>query len=362
MKVLFVFNHPAPYKVHVFNELKKLMDIQVIFERVSAKDRPAAFYAENDYKFPVIFGKYGGFAKENTFSGIVKKHIKKHHDEYDLIVMNGYRIIAEMRAIKYMIKHHIPYVLQINGGIPKKDKSWKKKMKTYYISHAYKYLSPCTEADKYLLAYGARENDIFHYPYGNFFEKDIIKTPLTKEEKDAIRKKWNLPDGKIFINAAQFIERKNNLQLISLFKGRKETLLLIGSGPEKNKYLQFIEENNIDNVRIIDFLEKKDLFEVMRSCDCFITLSKEDIFGHTTLEAMVNGLPVISSKHVVSSLDLIKDGENGFLVDIENNETIINAIDHIDSLKSIRAIETAKNNTIESSAKAIKESLEKIKL
>ena len=44
--------------------------------------------------------------------------------------MNGYSTIAEMKAIHYMIKHNIPYVLQINGGVIRKDKSWKKKLKT----------------------------------------------------------------------------------------------------------------------------------------------------------------------------------------------------------------------------------------
>ena len=63
MKTLFVFNHPAPYKVNVFNKLSPLTDIQVIFERKKAKDRPTSFYAGNDYKFPVIFLKYGAFSK-----------------------------------------------------------------------------------------------------------------------------------------------------------------------------------------------------------------------------------------------------------------------------------------------------------
>ena len=48
MKTLFVFNHPAPYKVHVFNILSELTDIQVIFERRTAKDRPNSFYANNE--------------------------------------------------------------------------------------------------------------------------------------------------------------------------------------------------------------------------------------------------------------------------------------------------------------------------
>ena len=360
MKTLFVFNHPAPYKVHVFNELARISEIQVIFERIKAKDRPDYFYRENEYNFPVIFMKHGSFSRENSFSGELKRYIKKHHQEYDVIVMNGYSTIAEMKAIKYMIKHNIPYMLQINGGVIRKDKSWKKKLKTYFISHAKKYFSPCEEADKYLVYYGARKEDIFHYPYGNYFEREVIKSIPSKEEINKIREQYNLPKGKIFVNASQFIERKNNLQLISIFKDREETLLLVGSGKEKANYEKYIGDNNIKNVILMDFLPKKELFNLLKACDYFITLSEEDIFGHTTLEALANGLPVISSNKVISSLDIIENDKNGFIVDLNNEDEIKSAIDKINPSMKENALETAHNKTIEKSAERIKEILELI--
>ena len=361
MKVLFVFNHPAPYKVHTFNELSKLMDIQVIFERKKAKDRPASFYSDNKYNFPHTFLKYGSFAKENNFSGSLKRYIKKHHQEYDLIVMNGYSQIAEMKAIHYMVRHNIPYVLQINGGVIKKESSLKKKIKTFYISHAYKYLSPCKDPDDYLVYYGADRNNIFHYPYGNYFNNDVLASTLSPKEKATIREKYNLPKGTLFVNASQFIERKNNLQLIEIFKNRPEHLLLIGSGKEKEKYEEIIRNENITNVLMMDFKEKQELFEILRGCDCFITLSKQDIFGHTTLEAMINGLPVISSDFVISSRDIIENGKNGYLVNIKDNDNIVSAINNIKLLDPQLAIEAARKNTIENSALTIYKVLESIK-
>ena len=353
MKTLFVFNHPAPYKVHVYNELAKLTDIRVIFERKKAKDRPDTFYADNEYNFPVIFLKNKGFGNENTATGELVKYIKKHRNLYDVIVMNGYSTIAEMRAIRYMIKHHIPYVLQINGGVIKKDSAIKKQLKTYFISNAYKWFSPCKEADEYLIHYGAQKKMIFNYPYSNIFDSDVLSKPASLETKAKIRKKYNLPEGPLFICASQFIKRKNNIQLMSIFKERSETLLLIGSGKEKESYVEFIKKNNIKNIILMDYLNKKDLFEVLKSGDYFITLSREDIFGHTTLEAMANGLPVISSDRVVASKDLIVNGENGFLVDINKEEEIKKALDNASSLNPMKAIKTAKKNTTECSAKRL---------
>lgn len=352
MKILFVFNHPAPYKVSLFNELANLFDLDVIFERKKAKDRPDSFYANNIYNFNVRFLKRGSFGYENSNTGELRKYIAQNHRRYDLIIMNGYSTFTEMRAIHYMRSHKIPYILYINGGVVKKENCIKSKIKKYFISSAFKYLSPCEEADVYLKHYGVSEGDIYHYPYSTFFEKDVLVSPLSKEAKKRIQQQFNLPSSPLFVTAGQFIERKNNLFLISLFKGRKENLLLIGEGPLEDKYRSYIEENNLSNVHMMNFLTHDELFKVLQGCDCFVTLSKEDIYGHTTNEALANGLPVISSNRVVSSRHLIKDGYNGYIVSLDGKEEILKAFSLINAKMSANAIKTAKENSIEKTAKS----------
>ena len=359
MRVLIIFNHPAPYKVKVFNELSKYCDLTVLFERTKAKDRPDSFYYENNIQFKHLFLKDGYVGKEGSISNKVRRYIKNHHSDFDLIIMNGYSHLAEIKAIKYMSKHNIKFGLLINGGLVKKESSLKKWYKTRLISKASYYLSPSKASNEYLKYYGAPENRIFNYPYSNFSTDEILKEPI--KDKDALRDEFTLPKGKkIFINASQFINRKNNLELISLFKKKADILLLVGEGPELNKYQNYIKENKMDNVIIKEFLKKDKLFSLFKCCNYYITLSKEDIFGHTTLEALANGLPVISSKNVMSSVEYIKDGYNGYLVDINNKEEIIDKLNKINDSLSINAIESVKNNTFESSAKTIYKILEEV--
>ena len=138
-KVLIVFNHPAPYKVKLFNELAKHIDLTVIFERDKASDRNKSFYDEKEYNFKTV--KIGGLkvGKENIISSGVKKHLK--NNKYDLIIMNGYSQFAEMRAINYLIKKDIPYTLYINGGIIKeKESSFRRNLKKKYIGNILLYL------------------------------------------------------------------------------------------------------------------------------------------------------------------------------------------------------------------------------
>jgi glycosyltransferase involved in cell wall biosynthesis len=55
----------------------------------------------------------------------------------------------------------------------------------------------------------------------------------------------------------------------------------------------------------------------MASADVFVLPSLSEGFGIAALEAMAMGLPIIATK-VGGLLEIIKDGENGFLVEPRN--------------------------------------------
>ena len=360
MRVLIVFNHPAPYKVSVFNELSKYVDLTVIFERSKTKDRPSEFYSKNKYNFTAITLDDKNIGNEGSLSNKVRDYIKAHHNDFDYILMNGYSHGAEMKGINYMRKSGIKFGLIINGGIIKnKESIFRKKLKTNLISSASFWISPTKNSDQYLIHYGAKENKIYRYPYSNISNSDILSREF---DQKFLRDKYNLPlDKKVFVNASQFIDRKNNFKLIKIFQNRNEHLLLIGEGKEHKKYVNFINKNNIKNITIIPFQIKEKLFEIFKACDTFITLAKEDIFGQTTIEALANGLPVISSKNVNSSLEYIKDGVNGYLVDINDITQVEKSIEKSKDLQRKNAISSVKDVTIEASAKRIYEILSKEK-
>ena len=362
MKVLIVFNHPAPYKIRLFNELAKHFDLEVIFEREKASDRPNAFYNAKEFNFKYTILNRHVFGRENSNTGELIRIIKKREDEFDAIIMNGYSMVTEMRTIHYMKKHKIPFTQYINGGLIKQEGSLKRKIKSYFISAASNYISPCQQADDYLIHYGADSSKILHYINSTVYEKDILAKPLTKEEKMEIRKKYNLPEGDLYIAASQFIKRKNNIQLIDCFKDLDANLLLVGEGNQKQEYETIIKDNNQHNITILPFKERKELFELMKCCDGFITLSAEDIYGHTTNEAFAMGLPVLSSNKVVGSNHLIKDGVNGFLVDLSQNNEIIEKIKVLKTLSSEEAIKTARENTIELMVETMVKNIEKLKV
>lgn len=346
-KILFVFNHPAPYKVRLLNELSKECDLSVIFERMSNSDRNAQFYSEKKYLFKLVTIRGLKIGKENFFSSGIKNHIKKNH--YDLVIMNGYSTIAEMKAIKYLKKHHLPYCLYINGGIiRKKEGRLHEQLKNKYISGADLYMSPDSNSNKYLIYYGADVNKIHNYPYSTIYDREILSTLPSEEEIKKARADKGIDAKQVFVSCGQLIRRKNYLELIKNWPtGEGRLLLIIGDGEQKVELENYIEKNKISDVKLLGYMRREDAFSYYKLCDGFIFPSNEDIYGHVVNEAMSQGLPVISTPNVNSSKKLIQEGVNGFIIKDIKKKDLIEALNKIHHCHREKALETAHNNTIE---------------
>ncbi|HAV20105.1 MAG TPA: hypothetical protein DCX17_03670 [Firmicutes bacterium] len=348
MKILFVFAHPAPYKIDLFNGLAPHIDLTVVFERHSSGFRHPYFYERTNYNFRTIFLRGISIGAENHLSFELIRHLK--NNAYDLIVMNGYSSFTEILTIKYLQRKKRPYVLYVNGGVIHEDPRWRLNLKTKLVSGATHYFSPSTHVDSYLRHYGAQQEQIIHYPYATIYDGDIAAEKISLKQKHSFWKSLNIPDGPVFISAGQFIDRKNNIGILKIWCDRPQDnqLLLIGSGPDELKYQHFITEHKMKNVHIIPYQKRHNLLNLMRYATGFIILSKEDIYGHVINESLSQGLPVISSRHVMAALHLIKNAENGFLVDLEDTDAINNAITTLikkDLFANCTA--TSRGNTIE---------------
>lgn len=361
LKVLFVFNHPAPYKVRLFNALAKDIDLHVLFERSKASNRNPLFYQSGERKFTYAFLKGVPLGEENHLSMGIVRLLKRN--TFDLIVMNGYSTFSEMLAIRYLKKHKIPYIFYINGGIVKKESRLKFLIKRAFITGAEHYFSPCVEASEYLTHYGVDASTIFHYPYATIYDREIISEVLSSKEKLALRQKEGIPGEQVFVSISQFIKRKNNFALLKAWKqvDPRYSLVLIGEGPQRKQYEQFIKENRLTNVYIKPFLKREALLNYIRMFDHFILLSKEDIYGHVINEAFSQGLDVIATPQMVAARHLIHPGKNGYLVNYLDEDDILEKIAKlIEKPLNNRSISTAKNNTIEVMAESHIEAFRKM--
>ncbi len=179
------------------------------------------------------------------------------------------------------------------------------------------------------------KKNILKLPYivGNLSKKKIIK----KEDLLALRKKLQITKNSfiIFYNA-KIIDRKNPELLINSFlkidKACKipATLVIAGDGKIKDKLIK--RYKNFRNIKFLGFINQNLLSQFYSLADLFVLPSKYDAWGLVINEAMSFSKPVITSRNVISSYDLIKQNVNGvaFNNKFHLEQSIINIINNKD--------------------------------
>ena len=125
------------------------------------------------------------------------------------------------------------------------------------------------------------------------------------------------------------ISRVKNLEiLIEVFNNLPDyQLSLIGNGSD----IEYLKKKSYENINFLGAIDNKKLKTHFQKNDIFILPSISEPWGLVVEEALYFGLPVIVSKHCGSS-ELIINGINGYLINPNNYDDIINTILKVDDI------------------------------
>lgn len=345
IRVLFTSKEPSPYRVDFFNELGKLCDLTVVFERKVSIERDESWYK---YKFK--------YFKEVFLSGIkINKYLKK--ELFDIFIVGGYSTPTGIYTIHILKRRGLPFILNTDGGLIKEDNLIKYKIKKYLISSANYWLSTGKETSKYLKYYGANDERIFMYPFTSLYKKDRLWNPVKNQEKDHIKNKLKISEDKIILTVGRFIYSKGIDVLLKACKNlpNEYGIYIIGGEPTE-EYLELKNKLNLENVHFVGFKTKDKLKDYYMASDIFVLPTREDVWGLVINEAMAYGLPIITTDRCVAGLELIEDYKNGFIVSSDDEKSlhtsIINLMENDELMDSISKnnIDRIKRYTIENMA------------
>jgi glycosyltransferase involved in cell wall biosynthesis len=127
-----------------------------------------------------------------------------------------------------------------------------------------------------------------------------------------------------FIFAGRFQSQKNLFFLMDRLKELQEVasrpfiVHMVGDGPLKADLKRYAARLGLQNCLIWHgWVGKEALRTLYQSADCCVNPALTEGMPNTVLEAMASGLPVVASQ-VPGNLDLVKPGETGFLVSLNN--------------------------------------------
>lgn len=368
IKVLFLTNVPAPYRVDFFQELGKKCDLTVLYDidDREIQDRDPRWFSESNKNHKSVILKKSKWFK-NKISFEIIKYLKNYR--YDCIVIGIYSLPTAMLAIEYMKLKNIPFVLNSDGGFVKKDSKLIYYLKKRYIGAAAIYASSSKETDKYFKYYGAKETNIYRYPMTSIKEKDILTNIIEDEEKVIIKEKLGIKEKTVLLSVGQFIYRKGNDVLIDAFSKIRDTdvgLYIVGGKPTI-EYIELVEKLCVKNIYFLDFMNKEDLKRYYLAADLFVLPTREDIWGLVINEAMACGLPIVTTNKCNSGLELIQNSKNGYLVEVDNSNELYSKIKEIlekESLNDMKlnSLMNIKKYSIEESASIYFDIIKLIKL
>lgn len=317
MKVLFLTNLPAPYRVEFFDELGKLVDLTVLYEVEKAKDRDRAWKTISSDTYQTVFLKSWFQKTDSAFCPDVISWLDQFQN--DIIIIGGYSTPTGMLAVQYLNRKKIPFILNIDGGMKKEDKWYIRKVKEYFIGKASWWLSTGKTCDEYLLAYGANIECIYHYSFTSLRRNDILKEAISDCEKKRIREELKIKETKVVLAVGQFISRKGFDILLRAADGiGVDCGIYIIGGKVTQEYQQLVDDLELKNIHFCKFMKKEQLKKYYLASDLFVLPTREDIWGLVINEAMSCGLPVITTDHCVAGLELIENERNGYIVPVDN--------------------------------------------
>tara|TARA_B100002052_G_scaffold238237_1_gene222009 strand:- start:13616 stop:14647 length:1032 start_codon:yes stop_codon:yes gene_type:complete len=187
---------------------------------------------------------------------------------------------------------------------------------------------------------GALNEKSFIFKSINFFDKIIVPTNYMKNlflksgiqvskypnmvNTEKFKSKTKIENFKILC-AKSLTKYSNVKSLVIAFQKIKKkipdaVLEIAGNGPEKENLLNYINKNNIKDVRFLGNVNHSEMPNTLMNSDIFFHGTKYESFGIVLIEAMAAGVPVISS-NVGGISELIINNKNGILVEYDNSES-----------------------------------------
>ena len=164
---------------------------------------------------------------------------------------------------------------------------------------------------------------------------DAFTRSFSPEDIQAKRSSFGFPDDALILFTSSRLEKKNGIgDVVSALALLPENVCFVvcGSGSLDGEIKAQVERMGLTRrVKFMGFVDPKELPLLMKASDIFIRPSLSEGLGNAFLEAMAARMIVIGT-NAGGIPDFLTDGKTGFMVEIENPESIASAVRKIQTL------------------------------
>lgn len=315
---------------------------------------------KNNYEVALICPSYGPMKEEIEKLGI-KVYVVEMSREIN--VKNDIRSFFELKKMIKKLNPDIVHLHSSKAGVLGKLASYLNKKPCVYNAHGWAFSMDVSMKKKKVYAAIERYTSVFcskivnisNYEYKLAKEYniasedkmvtihngiDINKFNNFKYDRSKILEELNIPDDSFIVGmVARISEQKDPIKFVEVAKDLCSKLdnayfILVGDGELKKDIELMIKKHNIESkVKITGWVN--DVNKYISVFDVAILTSKWEGFGLVLTEYMAASKPIVAS-NVGGIPELIEDGYNGFLVNIDCKDEFVEDILELNSNIELR--------------------------
>jgi len=332
-KVAIVHNTIAPYRHPLFEKLSQNLDLIVYYCSVKHGLRHWALWPRNyDYKYKILPRISIG---EFCVNPSIIKELAANMPQ--ILLLGGYVDPTMWLSFAIGKFFNIPIIYwteavkepqSILGAITRP-------LRILFTIKSDAIVVPGRLSKNYVISLGADLEKIFVAV--NSIDNRLFIDLLDKyrSQKEELKAQLGFEGKVVILYVGQLIKRKGLEYLLYAYAKLKQenneaALVLLGSGSLEHYLRDLASSLGLRDFKIIHAgLNLEELVKLYLAADIFALPTLEDIWGFVINEALVCGLPVVATRASQAAQEMIRDGENGYIVKEADSEHLYNALKNL---------------------------------
>jgi glycosyltransferase involved in cell wall biosynthesis len=330
-KLAIITSHPIQYNAPVFKLLaeRKKLKIKIFY---TWEDSHQGIYDKKFAKritwdIPLLEGYDFKFVKNTSidqgthhYFGLKNPDLNHEIESWgaEAILIFGWSFHSHFKAMRYF-KGKIPVYFRGDSTLLDEKPGIKTFLRRIWLKFVYHYIDFAfyvgTNNKNYYLKHGLKNQQLIFAPHAidneRFYDMiDEYELKATEWKKELGISTENL----VFLFAGKFEPIKNPtfyIKAANILHAKAYTFLIVGDGRLKNQLEMETDKNS--QIIFLPFQNQSLMPVLYRMCHVFVLCSVSETWGLSVNEAMACSKPVLVSDKVGCAVDLVRNGENGFV-------------------------------------------------
>jgi glycosyltransferase involved in cell wall biosynthesis len=360
-RLAILVSHPIQYFVPLFKHLARQpeIDLTVVycslhgaeagrdpgFRRSFAWDVPLL----DGYRYKLLRNYWPGQLGEGFFTrlnpGVVREF---QRGGYDAVIIFGWRDFTYCLGLVAAYLSRLPWIMGGAGISLFEDdaRGLKKLLKKLILGTIFRrtgaFLVRGRSHELSYERYGVTPGRFFFMPMAVDNEFFSIHSDRAKPHRATIRARYQIPsDAVLLLFAGKLLPGKRPQDILAVLARLQAVVpqlcaAFVGEG-ELRPFLEAeMRRLGLNNAFLLGFKNLSEMPEMYAMSDVLVMPSNHEAWGLVTNEAMATGLPVVVSNRVGASMEIIRDGDNGFVYPVGDIDSLARIVRRVAEDPSLR--------------------------